>query len=230
MKHISVTDTTIRQAGKAAGYTLSFREKIELAKLLDRLGVSVIELHAVENPKIDSLLIKSVASAVKESAVCVPVALDPASVSLVWAALREAKHPRIQVPAPVSAVQMEYLAGKKPAAMLEAIRETVAAARAVCEDVEFLADDATRADPAFLAEALQTAIAAGAAGVTVCDAAGSMLPDAFGRFMRGICEAVPQTKDVRFGVSCSDALSMADACAWTAPPRRCSRRASCWRA
>ena len=47
MKHISVTDTTIRQAGKAAGYTLSFREKIELAKLLDRLGVSVIELHAV---------------------------------------------------------------------------------------------------------------------------------------------------------------------------------------
>lgn len=130
MKHISVTDTTIRQAGKAAGYTLSFREKIELAKLLDRLGVSVIELHAVENPKIDSLLIKSVASAVKESAVCVPVALDPASVSLVWAALREAKHPRIQVPAPVSAVQMEYLAGKKPAAMLEAIRQTVAAARA----------------------------------------------------------------------------------------------------
>ena len=120
MKHISVTDTTIRQAGKAAGYTLSFREKIELAKLLDRLGVSVIELHAVENPKIDSLLIKSVASAVKESAVCVPVALDPASVSLVWAALKEAKHPRIQVPAPVSAVQMEYLAGKKPAAMLEA--------------------------------------------------------------------------------------------------------------
>ena len=187
MKHISVTDTTIRQAGKAAGYTLSFREKIELAKLLDRLGVSVIELHAVENPKIDSLLIKSVASAVKESAVCVPVALDPASVSLVWAALKEAKHPRIQVPAPVSAVQMEYLAGKKPAAMLEAIRETVAAARA-----------------------------AGAAGVTVCDAAGSMLPDAFGSFVRGIYEAVPQTKDVRFGVSCSDALSMADACAVSA--------------
>lgn len=216
MKHISVTDTTIRQAGKAAGYTLSFREKIELAKLLDRLGVSVIELHAVENPKIDSLLIKSVASAVKESAVCVPVALDPASVSLVWAALREAKHPRIQVPAPVSAVQMEYLAGKKPAAMLEAIRQTVAAARTVCEDVEFLADDATRADPAFLAEALQTAIAAGAAGVTVCDAAGNMLPDAFGSFVRGIYEAVPQTKDVRFGVSCSDALSMADACAVSA--------------
>ena len=180
MKHMCITDMTIRQAGKAAGYTLSFREKIELAKLLDRLGVSAIELHAIENPKIDSLLIKSVASAVKTSAVSVPVALTQQSVETVWNALKEAKHPRIQVPAPVSAVQMEYLAGKKPAAMLEAISQTVAAAKAVCEDVEFLADDATRADPAFLYEALSAAIAAGATGVTVCDAAGSLLPDAFG--------------------------------------------------
>ena len=76
MKHMCITDMTIRQAGKAAGYTLSFREKIELAKLLDRLGVSAIELHAVENPKIDSLLIKSVASAVKTSAVSTPSASE----------------------------------------------------------------------------------------------------------------------------------------------------------
>jgi len=53
--------------------------------------------------------------------------------------------------------------------------------------------------------------------LTYCVAiAGNMLPDAFGRFVRGIYEAVPQTKDVRFGVSCSDALSMADACAVSA--------------
>ena len=216
MKHMCITDMTIRQAGKAAGYTLSFREKIELAKLLDRLGMSAIELHAVENPKIDSLLIKSVASAVKTSAVSVPVALTQQSVETVWNALKEAKHPRIQVPAPVSAVQMEYLAGKKPAAMLEAISQTVAAAKAVCEDVEFLADDATRADPAFLYEALSAAIAAGATGVTVCDAAGSLLPDAFGGFVRAVFENVPQAKDVRFGIGCSDALSMADACAVSA--------------
>ena len=73
MRNISITDITIRQSGKAAGYSLSFREKIELAKLLDRLGVSVIELHPIENEKIDSLLIRSVASAVKDSAGSVPV-------------------------------------------------------------------------------------------------------------------------------------------------------------
>ena len=95
MKHISIADMTIRQAGKAAGYTLSFREKIELAKVLDRLGVDVIELHAIDNPKIDHLLIKSIASAVGSSAVCVPVELNGQSVARSWAAVQQAKHPRL---------------------------------------------------------------------------------------------------------------------------------------
>lgn len=216
MKHISIADMTIRQAGKAAGYTLSFREKIELAKVLDRLGVDAIELQAVENPKIDHLLIKSIASAVSGSAVCVPVALSEQSVAQSWASVQLAKHPRLQVPAPLSAVQMEYLAGKKPAAMLAAIVETVRAARAVCEDVEFLADDATRADPAFLYEAIQAAIDAGASGVTVCDAAGTLLPEEFSAFLQALTENVPGLRQVRFGVSCTNELAMADACAVSA--------------
>lgn len=216
MKHISIADMTIRQAGKAAGYTLSFREKIELAKVLDRLGVDVIELQAVENPKIDHLLIKSIASAVSGSAVCVPVALSEQSVAQSWASVQLAKHPRLQVPAPLSAVQMEYLAGKKPAAMLAAITETIRAARAVCADVEFLADDATRADPAFLYEAIQAAIDAGASGVTVCDAAGTLLPEEFSAFLQALTQNVPGLRQVRLGVSCTNELAMADACAVSA--------------
>ena len=97
MRQISITDVTIRQAGKAAGYTLSFREKIELAKLLARAGVSVIELPPVEHVKIDSLLIKSVASAVTQSAVSVPVALSTEGVETVWAALKEASRYEMSV-------------------------------------------------------------------------------------------------------------------------------------
>ena len=216
MKQISITDVTIKQAGKAAGYSLSFREKIELAKLLDKLGVNVIELPPVANPKIDSLLIKSIASAVQQSAVAVPVGLCAEGVAPVWAALCEAKQPRLQVAAPVSAVQMEYLAGKKPAAMLNAITETVAACKSVCADVEFLADDATRADPAFLYETIQASIAAGATVVTVCDTAGTMMPGEFAAFLNAIYRNVPEIGTVTLGVSCADTLAMADACAMAA--------------
>jgi len=210
MQKINISDMTMKQV--AEGFSLSFKEKIELAKLLDKLGVSVIELEGVANPRVDSLRIKSIAAAVKESTVAVPVALNDKSVQEVWAALQGAKAPRLQVPASVSAVQMEYLYHKKPDAMLKAIGETVKACAALCTDVEFIAEDATRSEFAFLCQAAETAIAAGATTVTLCDTAASLLPEEFTDFIRKVKEAVPQLANAKLAVRCSDQMCMAAAC------------------
>ena len=214
MNKIRISDVTMKQTGPEI--SLSFREKIEMSKLLDQLGVDIIELEPIREAKIDSLRVKSVAAAVKGSIVAVPVALNPESVQQTWNALKEAKKARLQVPAPVSPVQMEYLFHKKPEAMLCAIRETVAECGRYCDDVEFIASDATRSDPAFLAQALKTAIDAGAKTVTVCDTAGAMLPNEFTAFIRELYANLPELKDVVLGVACSDQLSMADSCAFAA--------------
>ncbi len=211
MDQIRISDITMKQAGKE--FTLSFKEKLEIPKLLDKLGVTVIELEGVEQPKIDALRIKSVASTVKNSIIAVPVALSEDSVEATWNALKEANNPRLQVVASVSPVQMEYLFHKKPAAMLAAIEETIKACAAKTDDVEFIADDATRSDEAFLYQAVQTAIAAGAKTITVCDATGAILPDEFGTFLDALYENVPELSSVVLGVSCSNELAMADACA-----------------
>ena len=121
MKSIRISDVTMKQ--RTGEISLSFKEKIELAKLLDKLGVSVIELEGIENAKIDALRIKSIAMAVQGSAIAVPVQLNAENVLLVWNALRFAKKPRLQVCAPVSSVQMEYLFHKKPEAMLASIAD-----------------------------------------------------------------------------------------------------------
>ena len=211
MNQIRISDITMKQTGK--DFSLSFKEKLEIPKLLDKLSVTVIELEGIEQPKIDPLRIKSVASTVKNSIVAVPVSLSLDSVEATWNALKEAKHPRLQVFASVSPVQMEYLFHKKPAAMLKTIEEIVSACRAKTEDVEFIADDATRSDAAFLYEAIQTAIRSGAKTITVCDATGSILPDEFGAFIDALYENVPELRDVVLGVSCLNELAMADACA-----------------
>ncbi|MDO4459896.1 MAG: alpha-isopropylmalate synthase regulatory domain-containing protein [Clostridia bacterium] len=213
MSIVKIADATMKQLGKANGSKLSFKNKLDLARLLDRLGVSVIEAEGIENVKADSLLIKSIAMTVKGSTIAVPVDLNAESVEIAWNAVKTAAKPRIQVPAPVSTVQMEYLYHKKPEAMMNAIKETVAAAAAVCPEVEFIAEDATRGDEAFLYEAIKSAIEAGAKIITVCDAAGAMLPDEFSAFITALKENVPELADVTLGVSCSDALSMASACA-----------------
>ena len=210
MEITRLSDVTMKQA--AEGFSLSFKEKIELSKLLDKLGVDVIELEGIENPRTDALRIKSIAAAVTGSAVAVPVHLKKENVDAVWNALQQAKKPRLQVCAPVSSVQMEYLFHKKPDAMVSAITETVAQCKALCENVEFVADDATRADQDFLVRTLESVISAGATTVTLCDTAGTMLPGEFSAFIDGLYAACPLLKTVSVAVSCVNTLSMSDAC------------------
>ena len=207
MANIKISDMTMKQV--AEGFSLSFKEKIELSKLLDKLGVSVIELEGMENPRVDSLRIKSIATAVKTSVVAVPVALNKESVQEVWNALQMAKNPRLQVVASVSAVQMEYLYHKKPDAMIAAIDETVKCCADVCKDVEFVAEDATRSDFAFLCKAVETAISAGATTVTLCDTAASLLPQEIAEFVDKVKQTVPALEQICLGIRCADGLSMA---------------------
>lgn len=193
---------------------LSFKEKIELCKLLDKFGVDLIELDEIRDPRVDSLLVKSVVSAVQNSRIAVPVSLaSDENLERTWAALKNAERPRLQVCASTSSVQIEYLFHKKPDAMLDAISRTVSACRALCDDVEFVAGDATRSDADFLAEAIEAALSAGATTVTLCDTAGTMLPSEFSEFIRRQYDAVPRLSEVTLGVCCANTIAMADACA-----------------
>ncbi|MBQ2718628.1 MAG: hypothetical protein IJF73_01020, partial [Clostridia bacterium] len=205
------SDSTMKET--SGEVRLSFKERIELSKLLDKLGVDVIELEGIKDARIDALQIKSIAAAVNDSAVAVPVELCAESVERTWSALSKAKHPRLQITVPTSTVGVEYLLHKKPEAMLEAVRETVAAARALCPDVELVAEDATRSEPAFLSEVLAAAIEAGATTVTLCDTAGTLLPDELAAFLKAQSEALPALSEVTLGIATANTIAMADACA-----------------
>lgn len=211
MRTISVSDITLKRFASTTGNQLPFRVKIELAKLLDRLGISVIETNPLTDSRSDSLLVKSLASAVGHSTLAVPVDIfDPDSVARTWLALKDAVHPRLQVSVPVSTVQMEYLCHKKPAGILQLITELVSACAAVCPDVEFIAEDFGRSDADFALEAVNAAVAAGASIITVGDSAGDLLPDEFQESVRRFREALPDS--VRMGVYFSNKLALADAC------------------
>lgn len=210
-KIVRFCDCTLCQGEKTP--EMSFRERIELCRLLDRLNVDLIELTEIRQKKIDSLLIKSVSQTVQHAQIAVPVFLNPESVGMTWDALKEARHPRLQVPASVSSVQMEYLYHLKPAVMLEKTVDTIRACVSCCSDVEFIAQDATRSDPAFLRKIVAAAIEAGASTVTFCDTAGSMLPDEVAAFLRPLLSDIPALSEITVGYACTDPMNLADACA-----------------
>ncbi len=195
---------------------LTFREKIEAAKLLDRLGVDVIELGSMTGSIADGLLIKSVAASVTDSTLAVCPGFAPDAIGAVWDALKTAKHARLQVSAAVSVSRMEYVYHRKADAMLQDIAEAVKCCKGFCDDVEYVADDATRADYDYLCKVLSAAIEAGATTVTVCDTAGTMLPGEFADFIRRLYAAVPALSGVVLGVACSDEFETANALAISA--------------
>ena len=208
MKKLVISDMTLKQA--ASSFALSFKEKMEIAKLLDKLNISVIELPASTGAKADEVLIKTICSCVKNSAVSLPCELEKGGASRAFALIKNASHPILQIAVPMSTVQMEYVCHKKPDAVLEMISETVADAKSICNDIEFIASDATRSESEFLAKAIENAVLAGASTVTLCDTAGEMTTDEFIKFVEKLYETVPVLKDIKVYISASDELGMAN--------------------
>ncbi len=207
MKQIVITDATLCKEG--GNYT--FKEKIEIARQLERLKVDVIELPEILNGKTDILLVRTLSSFVKNSILSVAVGVAPSGLENALQALSGAARPRIRVEVPLSPVGMEYLSHKKPPKMLEFISATVAAAKEQCADVEFCAVDATRAEPEFLQAAVTAAVSAGATSVAVCDSAAEMMPDDFASFAARVKEWVGSIPvavrcDDKNGLACASAI------------------------
>ena len=216
MENIYVSDATLRLESNRTDTAPSFREKLEIARSLDRLRLYGVELPKIENEKADVLLIKSIAAAVRESRLVLPCALTKKGVELAWSAVSAAKKPCLQITVPTSTAQMEYICHKKPDKILLVIEELVSYAKSLCPSVEFCAGDATRSDAEFLGCAVETAIAAGADSVTLCDGSDGMLPDEFGDFLADLYKRAPSLSKVLTGVECTNALDLAAACAMRA--------------
>lgn len=212
MKKINVQDITLKRLSEDRAVSLLFREKSAIAGCADRLGADVIELPAVKNAREDAIICKTIAKNVVNAVLAIPVGFDAESVLTAWECVKEAKSPRLQIELPVSTIQMEYTYHVKQSKMLEKIGELVAAARAVCADVEFSALDATRADEDFLIAAVKAAEANGATSVAVCDNAGVSTPDEIGAMTAAVKAAV----SVPVCVGVSDRIGMAVASAFAA--------------
>lgn len=205
MKKIFIADKTLCREENM----FSFKEKLEISRQLEKLNVDVIEIPAIENVKADVLMVKTISSFVKNSVISVSCGMSVEGVDNAASALSSAKKPRIRVELPVSKVGIEYICHRKKPKMLELVEELVTAAKEKCDDVEFCAVDATRAEEEFLKNIIEIAVKCGANVITVCDSAAEMMPNDFAAFVEKISGYIDN--DVNFGVSVSNKNGLASA-------------------
>ncbi len=210
MKKISITDITLKKLAEEREVSLLFREKSAIASCADSIGADAIELPNVKNLREDTIIYKTIAQNVQNAVLAIAVGFDKDSIASVWECVKDAKKPRLQIELPVSTIQMEYTYHVKQNVMLEKIAELTKEAKTFCEDVEFCALDATRADVDFLIAAVKEAEKNGAGIITVCDNAGSATHSEIASLTQKVKEAV----NVPVYVQVSDRISMAVASAF----------------
>ena len=212
MRTINTADITLKKLSEDRAISLLFREKSAIANCADALGAGAIELPAVKNLREDTIIYKTIAQNVQNATLSIPVGFNKEDVKAVWECIKDAKKPRLQVELPVSTIQMEYTYHVKQAVMLEKIVELIKEAKTHCDDVEFSALDATRADVDFLISAVKEAEANGASVVTVCDDAGVSTPEQIADLVAMVKEAV----SIPVYVQVSDRINMGVASAFAA--------------
>ena len=75
MKKIRIVDVTLRENASRTDIAMSFREKLEVAKQMDKLKVDAVELPPLGDSPSDGLLIRSIAGTLENAVVSCPAGL-----------------------------------------------------------------------------------------------------------------------------------------------------------
>ena len=208
---VEIFDTTLRDGEQVPGCKLDAREKLAIARQLERLGVDVIEAgFAISSPG-DFESIVEISKAVREPTICALSRAVEKDIVAAAESLRHAARPRIHTGIGVSDSHVLHKLRTTHDAIVERATGCVTLAKSYVEDVEFYAEDAGRADLPFLARVIQAAVDAGATVLNIPDTTGYCLPEEYGRIMSYLLEHVDGIDRCTLSTHCHNDLGLATA-------------------
>ena len=211
MDQIVIFDTTLRDGEQSPGCSMNLKEKIEVAKCLEKLRVDVIEAgFAISSPG-DFESVSTIAKTVRECSVASLARANVKDIDTAWEAVKMAADPRIHLFIATSPLHMEYKLKMTPDEVLRSVEEMTAHAKKYCSNIEFSAEDATRSDWDFLVKVVDAAIRNGATTVNIPDTVGYTTPAEMRELIEYLRNNVPDSDRAIFSVHCHNDLGLATA-------------------
>ena len=206
---VIIFDTTLRDGEQSPGASMNLEEKVRIALQLEEMGVDVIEAGFPIASNGDFEAVEAVAKAVKSSVICGLARATKADIERCAEAIRPAARGRIHTFLSTSPLHMKYKLQMEPDKVLEKIKDSVAYARTLSDDVEWSAEDGSRTEHDFLCRCVEAAIAAGARTINIPDTVGYAIPEEYAALIAMLFDRVPNIDKAVISVHCHNDLGLA---------------------
>ena len=207
---VLIFDTTLRDGEQSPGATMSHNEKLEIAEMLDAMGVDIIEAGFPIASEGDFAAVSAIAEQSKNAVICGLSRAIIRDIDRCWEAVRHAAQPRIHTFIGTSP-QHRAIPDLTKDEMIIRIHDTVTHARNLCGNVQWSAMDATRTEEDYLCRTVETAIKAGATTINIPDTVGFTAPRESADLIAMLINKVPGADEVIFATHCHNDLGMATA-------------------
>jgi len=209
-ENVLIFDTTLRDGEQSPGATMSHTEKLEIAELLDEMGVDIIEAGFPIASEGDFQAVSEIAKRSKNSVICGLSRANFRDIDRCWEAVQHATKPRIHTFIGTSPLHRQ-IPNLTMDEMADVIHETVTHARNLCENVQWSPMDATRTEIEYLYRVVEIAIKAGATTINIPDTVGYTAPRECANLISSLRDNVPGADNVVFATHCHNDLGMATA-------------------
>ncbi|MCS4167959.1 MULTISPECIES: 2-isopropylmalate synthase [Sphingobacterium] len=211
MKQVKIFDTTLRDGEQGPGCQLTLNYKLEIAEKLDAMGVDVIEAGFPISSPGDFKAVTEVCKLVKKATVCALARANRKDIEQASSALVKAKVARIQLGIGTSDIHIKHKFNTTREVILAKAYEMVAYASDKCDEVQFFAEDAGRADNDFLVQMTNTVVEAGAKVVNLPDTNGFCTPFEYFEKIAYVNQNRREKENAILSVHCHNDLGMATA-------------------
>ncbi|MFN8413815.1 MAG: Lrp/AsnC ligand binding domain-containing protein [Anaerolineales bacterium] len=181
---IEILDTTLREGEQTPYVNFTVDEKIHIAKMLDHIGVDMIEAG---DPSVSPNIAKAIERIASLGLQAEVVAHSIASRSGIDRA-KTCGANRVAIFYATSKIHLDAKLHKTEEEAISIITEHVAYARSLGLNVRYTPEDATRTDFEFLVRVCNAAIEAGADRISFADTLGIMQPHIFSERVRTLRE------------------------------------------
>ena len=207
---VLIFDTTLRDGEQSPGATMTHAEKLEIAELLDEMGVDIIEAGFPIASEGDFKAVSEISLRSKGATICGLARANYKDIDRCWEAVKHAKSPRIHTFIGTSELH-RAIPNLTMDEMAVRIHDTVTHARNLCDNVQWSPMDATRTEWDYLCRTVEIAIKAGATTINIPDTVGYTAPVESADLIRRLINTVPGADDVVFATHCHNDLGMATA-------------------